>query len=1111
MSGGGFADFLNGLQQANEEVDVRDKAVEQRRQITERYHAAIERGRHPRSFGRVNDLWRHIKNAEGRRTSVARGQRLRRVSSLPTELTPIKVKEEKRVRNVKRRSLNSAASSDDNSSDYSDDLDDSDDGNEAYVTTRQHGYNNSNSLKSRSNSYGGNNSRASSRGQGNIRDRTRPTGVLNMAALKAERKGKKDEKSVPPSREAQYQIRPTSGDETDVVAQLQKQKRIEEKHGSVERRTHKLGRKMSMFRINDAAIKDLPRMVGRREMQGGNLVANGGKKSKKYSQDELSSVPPEIAQARRRKMKKKRYTQRLVGLDGRGESEYDPTPDKVERVESRRQSYFGTFPVNNNNNSGNNASTLRVPKGLAPEIALKQIDSQKKSIIDLEASTTSLGEGGNEETKVSSSSNNNKSNDGVAQQKVQLRAKKKEVLPEFTSILNATVFYGSVVALQMSDGKYLTVMEDTGEIKAHHWPGVEKYGIRQKATHPGPDAQNGRMLFTLYDMRNPGNQEPIKYGDPVWFAVCAGNGGGRAKGTPTPPSAWKLGSCISARIMKAPQLATIGLESSSIIRNPDKETVNVGSPVPLPCVVQSTGGKGGGKELWLQGPITKENQNGWYSKKDLIYEKLYKEKNAAAMSLGRWFMLPIQLANQESIRRSKASYAARTVIEGLLEGQNKSHLDGPNGYENKELINGTEIYLERDWFYISGNPSKVNRDQIIVRQLPGTNEDSALSPDNKKKFKKLLSSKKGKGGDSVDKELEVDRRGVFKIRLISGGQRPKGQNKEQQKVEATFHMARQQLKKSRAFRNGDTVEYEDGNIKGGEKFSMQVRLIHQDVDLNNDNKFLSYEDDKLTRLESYFEDLYENSPVRILDNNPVRMRRGRIRSSSIHSLARSRTSRGSVASVKARPIKSRNTRMLKLLHQSVSGPHINLWDPDRMVSARLHKEARDEQQTREEQSRQENRLSRLMKYASLPDDELPSRSASLAGSRPTSKASSRPVSRAVPRMKEENKDVVSDDAVAKLLGIDKHTRPMNDVLGDEDDSMKTTISASQQVEYRIRTAKRRKREASRRKKNEHDRKSRLLQAEIEKAEVAAKLHEIGQKRAEAAAKARAEAERQRLS
>ena len=102
-----------------------------------------------------------------------------------------------------------------------------------------------------------------------------------------------------------------------------------------------------------------------------------------------------------------------------------------------------------------------------------------------------------------------------------------------------------------------------------------------------------------------------------------------------------------------------------------------------------------------------------------------------------------------------------------------------------------------------------------------------------------------------------------------------------------------------------------------------------------------------------------------------------------------------------------------------------------------------------------------MKYANLPDDELPSRSASLAGSRPTSKASSRPVSRAMPRMKEEPKDVISDDAIAQLLGIDKHARPMDEVLGDEDGSMKTTIFASQQVAYRARTADRRKKKQQR--------------------------------------------------
>merc|ERR1711871_1710211 len=227
-------------------------------------------------------------------------------------------------------------------------------------------------------------------------------------------------------------------------------------------------------------------------------------------------------------------------------------------------------------------------------------------------------------------------------------------------------------------------------------------------------------------------------------------------------------------------------------------------------------------------------------------------------------MLPMQFSAQESIRRDKASFAARAVIEGLLDMHKKTQDGDEEGFENKELVTGTEIYLEQDWFYIAGNPSKIDREKIILRQLPGTNEDSALSPPKTKK----LSRKMRKKRNDEDKEREVDRRGVFKIRLISGGQKTKGVNKEQLKVEATFHHARQQLKKSRRFRNGEIREYEDGEVKGGENFCNQVRLMQQNIDVNNDNTFLGYEDDKMTRLESYFEDLYQSSPIKISDSLP---------------------------------------------------------------------------------------------------------------------------------------------------------------------------------------------------------------------------------------------------
>ena len=107
-------------------------------------------------------------------------------------------------------------------------------------------------------------------------------------------------------------------------------------------------------------------------------------------------------------------------------------------------------------------------------------------------------------------------------------------------------------------------------------------------------------------------------------------------------------------------------------------------------------------------------------------------------------------------------------------------------------------------------------------------------------------------------------------------------------------------------------------------------------------------------------------------------------------------------------------------------------------------------------------------------------------------------------------NIVSDDAVARLLGLDKHSRPMPEVLGEEDGSMKVTIRASSQVEFRKNTIQRRKKEAERREKNEAERKARMFQAEIEKAEVEAKLHEIGQRRAAEQAAAREKAEHERL-
>ena len=50
----------------------------------------------------------------------------------------------------------------------------------------------------------------------------------------------------------------------------------------------------------------------------------------------------------------------------------------------------------------------------------------------------------------------------------------EDTVPEFTDSSQVSVFYGSTIALQMSDGRFLSVEEDTG--KGGWFDGVEDVG-----------------------------------------------------------------------------------------------------------------------------------------------------------------------------------------------------------------------------------------------------------------------------------------------------------------------------------------------------------------------------------------------------------------------------------------------------------------------------------------------------------------------------------------------------------------------------------------------------------------------------------------------------------
>ena len=123
----------------------------------------------------------------------------------------------------------------------------------------------------------------------------------------------------------------------------------------------------------------------------------------------------------------------------------------------------------------------------------------------------------------------------------------------------------------------------------------------------------------------------------------------------------------------------------------------------------------------------------------------------------------------------------------------------------------------------------------------------------------------------------------------------------------------------------------------GENFSMQMRLIHQqmDMDVTTEN-FL--EDNKMRRLPEYFDARYTDSPVRILSTPSTDTLRRRKKASSVHprtasTASSSAMSRKSSAAPPKRYIAG--SLKLKLLSEAVKGPHVDLFGEDRLVSSRL--------------------------------------------------------------------------------------------------------------------------------------------------------------------------------
>jgi hypothetical protein len=839
-SEGGYSQLPSDMREA---IRNQSRAAETRRRMTERYHAAVVRGRHPRSFPRTSALWVHANASKERSVRLLRGQSLASVvggdprvfSSLTFQGSQLDdlMDEPSYTPGMSGGGWTSSAGSGSRSLDLN-----------APPGTAGMGM--------FPPLHGG----GSAPGTAGAMDRV--TGGGGGGGGGGGDGGENSRHGGKPERRSRHQR-----DQDRSVAKFQFGRRLS------------IGRKVAEG-AQASAVAAAARASGK--ARGGR---KGAKRGRRHGKQRRGSVSPSEALAQVRK----RTSEDGGGVGGGGVGggsalDADIYPG-VGHSHSRASGRGST--TQSSTHSSREPARNKVEKGARP-----------------------MGLGANL-SGVSSST-------GLANEGAKAKSPYEEdTIPEFTDSKQVSVFYGSTIALQMSDGRFLSIEEDSGRVSCRHWPDVEDIGIRQQATHPNdPRSVPARCLLTLTNLRDMNSSDPIHYGDPVHLVVASGSG--------IPD--WKNGSLIGAQIEHAPHLGTVGLSRlGSNIRNPAEVNDEIGSATALPTVVphsvmsnkggassSSDGADGVGdaggknvKPIWLPGPVTPENETGWYSKKDPLYDKLWKDRNRVSMVVGCWVFMPPKQSAAAPIRRAKASKEARAAVDKTQ----KSDSSGKSEYDRVELNNLDEVYLEQDWFYLSQDPD--DHSKTVLRQLPGSNRDGAEVAREAVKKRAMAKAKRsgkvgsfgGGGGGNAgaggffltqgasspskaspsktttkkaknpDKKRRdppqpgevVERRGMWKIRVVGvNNAAPKGKGgvSRQDAIERTLYKARKQLKRSTRIREGKNRSY-GANLQGGARFTRQIRTLQQTKEMEVDDRYLSHEEDKMHQLAGYFENRYRQT------------------------------------------------------------------------------------------------------------------------------------------------------------------------------------------------------------------------------------------------------------
>jgi hypothetical protein len=125
---------------------------------------------------------------------------------------------------------------------------------------------------------------------------------------------------------------------------------------------------------------------------------------------------------------------------------------------------------------------------------------------------------------------------------------------QFNTSPDAQLFYGSTVALESIDGWFLTVHPRHGAVAVRepepNWYERGSMPFKRSKGVGGTVKEPPHYLFKLVNLKNPLENGPIRYGDPVWLQVAPGRG----------ESGWRSGSVLAPYLHHAVALDTAGVD-----------------------------------------------------------------------------------------------------------------------------------------------------------------------------------------------------------------------------------------------------------------------------------------------------------------------------------------------------------------------------------------------------------------------------------------------------------------------------------------------------------------------------------------------------------------------